>query len=63
MFPKESLKKQSSPRPKGDHPQLDDLEFISEEDKGKYISMIGTPQWLVTLGRFDIAITVYTIIV
>ena len=34
--------KQSSPILKGDHPELDDLEFISEEDKVKYMSMIST---------------------
>ena len=33
MFPGETLKKQSSPMPKGDHPELDDSEFVSEEDE------------------------------
>ena len=42
MFPEETLMKQSSPILKGDHPELDDLEFISEEDKVKYMSMIST---------------------
>ena len=49
MFPGETLKKQSSPILKRDHPELDDSEFISEEDKAKYMSMIGTAQWLITL--------------
>ena len=35
MFPGQTLKKQSSPTLKGDHPGLADLEFISEEDKAK----------------------------
>ena len=61
IFPGEPLKKQSSPILKGDHPELDDSEFMSEEDKAKYMSMIGTAQWLVTLGRFDITITVSTL--
>ena len=51
MFPGESLKKQARPILKGDQTELDDLEFISEEDKAKYMSMISTAQWLVTLGR------------
>ena len=44
MSPEDSLKKESSPILKGDHPELYDMEFISEEDKVKYISMIGTAQ-------------------
>ena len=61
MFPGETLKKQSSPIIKGDHPELDDSEFVSEEEQGKYMSMVGTPQWLVTLRRFDVAIAVSTL--
>ena len=61
MFPGESLKKQSSPILEGDHPKLDDSEFVSEEEKTKYMSMMGTVQWLITLGRFDIAITLSTL--
>ena len=61
MFPGETLKKQSSPILKGDHPELDALEFISEEEKAKYMSMINTAQWLVTFGRFDIMITMSTL--
>ena len=61
MFQWEPLKKQSSLVLKGDHPELGDSELISEEDKAKFMSMISTAQWLVTLGRFDIAITVSTL--
>ena len=53
MFPGETLKKQSSPILKGDQPELDGSEFVSEEDKAKYMSMISTAQWLVTLRRLD----------
>ena len=42
MFPQESLNKQSRTILKGDHPELDDLEFISVENKAKYMLMIGT---------------------
>ena len=55
------LKKQSSPILKDSHPELDDSEFIEEEDKAKYMSMISTAQWLVTLRRFDITITMSTL--
>ncbi len=37
-----------------DHPELDDSEFIGEELKRKYWSLIGMLQWAVTLGRMDI---------
>ena len=33
IFPRETFKKQSSPKSKGDHPELDDLEFIYEEER------------------------------
>ena len=61
MFPGETLKKQSSPILKGDPLELNDSESVLEEDMAKYVSMIGTAQWLVTLGRFDISITVSTL--
>ena len=34
---------------KGDHPEFDDSDFVSEEDKAKYLSMINTTQCLVHL--------------
>ena len=33
---------QSIPIPKGYHPEFDDTEFVAEEEKAKYMSMIGT---------------------
>ena len=54
MFPGETLQKQSSPILKGDHLELDNSEFASEEEKVKYTSMVNTAQRLATLGRFDI---------
>ena len=42
MFQGETLEKQSSPILKGDHPELDASEFVSKEDKAKYMSMIST---------------------
>ena len=40
-----------------DHPELD----ASEEDTKKYQSMIGSLQWVISLGRFDICTAVMTL--
>ena len=58
MFPGETLKKQSCPLQSGDHPELVETDFLDEEGIAKYMSMVGATQWLVTLGRFDVAIAV-----
>ena len=50
----------NSPLEKNDHPELDDSELLSPEDVTKFQSMIGASQWLVSLGRFDIACAVMT---
>ena len=54
----ESPQKCRSPLEKGDHPELDASELCSHEDTKKYQSMIGALQWLISLGRFDIATAV-----
>jgi len=54
-------KEYSSPLEKGDHPELDDSGFLSEEEITKYQSMIGACQWLITLARFDIATAVMSL--
>ena len=61
MFPGETLKKQSSPLQSADHPELDETGFLDEEGTAKYMSMVGAAQWLVILGRIDVAITVNTL--
>ena len=61
MLPGNTLREQSHPILKQDHPESDDLEFISEEDQAKYMSMISMAQWLFTVGRFDITITMSTL--
>jgi hypothetical protein len=50
----------SSPLEKGDHPELDVSEEVDSEGRAIYMSMIGQCQWLVSLGRFDIACAVMT---
>jgi hypothetical protein len=45
---------------KGDHPELDTSKELDQEGTVKYQSMIGALQWLISLGRFDIAAAVMT---
>ena len=35
---------------KGDHPEIDDSEFLNEEDTQKYQSMVGAMQWAISIG-------------
>ncbi|KAG7368718.1 hypothetical protein IV203_031461 [Nitzschia inconspicua] len=50
-----------SPLEKGDHPELDTSEFLETDDTLKYQSLIGSMQWVILLGRFDIATAVMTL--
>ena len=50
----------SSPLEKGDHPELDLSPELDEDGIKTYQSLIGQLQWLVTLGRFDVATAVVT---
>ena len=52
--------KVQSPLEKGDHPELDDTPLLDEDGIAKYQSLIGTLQWTITLGRFDVATAVMT---
>ena len=36
------------------HPEVDDTPLLSDDDASKYRSIIGSMNWLITLGRFDI---------
>jgi hypothetical protein len=45
---------------KGDHPELDTSELCNTEQIAQYQSMIGSLQWIVTIGRFDIHTAVMT---
>jgi hypothetical protein len=42
------------------HPELDTTELISAKDQLKYWSLLGSANWMVTLGRFDIHYAVNT---
>ena len=53
-------KEQTSPLEKGDHPEMDMTEELDQDGIAKYQSLIGALQWLITLGRFDVAQAVMT---
>jgi hypothetical protein len=55
--PKQNIQ---SPLEKGDHPELDESPLLGEDGIKKYQSLIGTLQWTISLGRFDIATAVMT---
>ncbi|KAG7340140.1 hypothetical protein IV203_006544 [Nitzschia inconspicua] len=46
---------------KGDHPELDTSDFLETDNVLKYQSLIGSMQWVILLGRFDIATSVMTL--
>ena len=54
-------KQYSSPLESGDHPELDTSEELDPKDAKKYQSMIGSLQWAISLGRFDICTAVMTL--
>ena len=51
----------TSPLESGDHPEMDTSEELGNTDTKRYQSMIGSLQWAVSLGRFDIATAVMTL--
>ena len=56
-----SPKFETNPLVENDHPELDESEFLNEEETRIYQSLIGCTQWVVQLGRFDIAVHVMTL--
>ncbi len=49
-----------SPLEHGDHPELDESDLLDEDGVQKYQSLIGSLQWTISLGRFDVACAVMT---
>ena len=50
-----------APLEPGDHPELDiSMELCSDEERAKYMSMIGVFQWAFLLGRMDIGTATMT---
>ena len=44
----------SAPMSESYHPELDESPFVNQEMASKYRSMIGSLNWAITLGRFDV---------
>jgi hypothetical protein len=46
----------TSPLVKGDHSEIDDSAFLEEEGIQKFQSLIGQLRWVISLGKFNIAV-------
>ena len=55
---KKKPKEYKSPLDKGDHPELDDSELLDFEGVKLYQSLIGSLQWAIQIGRFDLSVAV-----
>ena len=51
----------TSPIERGDHPELDSSEELDEDGIRHYQSLIGGAQWVISLGRFDVATSIMTL--
>ena len=60
MF-KEKPRKSRPPLEGGDHPELDTSELCNEHQTKQFQTLIGQLQWLISLGRFDIAVHVMSL--
>jgi hypothetical protein len=58
---KPSSQKFTSPLEKGDHLEMDDLEFLDNMGMQQYQPLIGAMQWAVSIGRLDITTAVMTL--
>jgi hypothetical protein len=54
-------KQYSSPLEHGDHPEIDTSKELEIEDIKRFQSMIGALQWVIQIGRFDVATAVMTL--
>jgi hypothetical protein len=58
MFNENPLSKANSPLDSNDHPEVDTSEFLDEDGIQQYQSLIGSMQWAICIGRFDIVVHV-----
>ena len=58
---KEKPRKSRPPLEGGDHPELDTSEHCDERQTKQFQTLIGQLQWLISLGRFDIAVHVMSL--
>jgi hypothetical protein len=61
MCEMKEFKKYNTPISEELHPELDNSEFLEPLDISKYKSLIGSANWLITLGRFDIQFAISTL--
>jgi hypothetical protein len=61
MFASKPRTSFTSPLEKNDHPEIDTSDFLDEQGIQQYQSLIGSLQWAVSLGRFDITTAVMTL--
>jgi hypothetical protein len=61
MFGAPPSHKYIAPLEKGDHPELDTSNLLGPDQTKTYQSLIGSLQWAITLGRFDIMTAVVTL--
>ena len=61
LFGSKPSTKSLSPLEKGDHPKVDDSEFLNVQDSQMYQSLAGAMQWVISIGCFDISMVVTTL--
>ena len=61
MFGEKPSTKAQSPMEKGDHPELDKSELLDAQGTQQFQSLIGSLQWAVSMGRFDMATAVMSL--
>ena len=61
MFGNKPNSKFYSPLERNDHPEMDTSEFLDVKERRQYQSLIGSLQWAISIGRFDIAVAVMTL--
>jgi hypothetical protein len=49
------LRKQNSPMDKEYHPEADESEMLDATNASKFRGLVGSANWMITLGRYDIA--------
>jgi len=60
MFGTKPTTRVSSPLEQNDHPETDTTELLGPEGIQQYQSLIGSLQWAISLGRFDVTTAVMT---
>ena len=59
-FKTKPVQRHRSPLQKGDHPELNTTPFLGDDEKEIYMSLVGSAQWSISIGRFDIQSAIMT---